>query len=1549
MKLSTVSWRKAVAAIAATVLGLLAVMIMAQSEGIAAVDAASSRATHWFVHQPSGRIVLVDGYGGRALASLDAGARGDELTAVEGGPGAFVLNETTAEARAIDSAELSLGPPLGLTTLGDGRAVAAVGQSGLVVVNRADDEATVVPAGGEPSGFSVVTGTAMAIAPDGAVWSLVNGDLLHRTPTSSTTTALGVDDAELSLVGNEPLVVDRANRRARLGDGSWQLLPTQADPSEIIVQQQGPSNECGWVGANDELWCVSRNGLEQTATIDGLDIDGSDVLAIAGDAAVVVKRGPSSIVRFDWREEEILEDLPASVPSDASLQVIATVDLIWVDDSAGEIVWAINPWSIEAIDKNDRGILVLGEEGDVVDPGDSPDATTSGADDSAASEPEVREPDDNGVDDPPVAVDDHVTARSGSGVPVQVTANDYDPDGEAIAVASVEPAGHGTVDIGTASTVVYTPDPGYVGLDQFDYKIVDGNGTEASASVVLELLAPDSTNKSPVGIEDHSHTGAGVPVIVEVLLNDVDPERDSLRIGSFSPPEGVGETVLGEVTETVGPSGLAALRFAPSEGFEGTAIFSYHPVDALDAVGEAVEVRVEVAHAGDENRPPVARPEAIRLRPNLTTSLPVLVNDDDPDGDPLTLSVIEPLPDGLSVEAEGQQLAVTVRAGAAALVPFEYEIDDGNGHQVRGSVLVDVIDDIEPNRPPVVSADAEKAVVGKSVVIDVTANDVDPDGDPLVVVDVSQPDGDRGDAVVFSRSQIQFSPSPLADDTDEVNARFTYTVSDGRGHEVVGEITVTVLPEALPEPPFARDDSTFTFVDVPVTVDVLHNDGDPSGGRPSLVGTPGCLSGGRAIVTADGQVRFDPPRGLSGAFSCTYEVTNDRGLRAGASIIVSVREPELTNQPPDVVDDTLTVEVGETASIDVTANDSDPDGDDDDLEVVSSTAPLLGAAERNGNTIVFTADQLTGVSSIDYQVVDSEGAVSLGRLLIRVIEKANIPPIAVADVKTIFGPGSPQQFAVLDNDSDPDETPGGLELVSASVVSGNGTVSVSGSIVIISPDPGFVGEIVAEYTISDGGGLTTDSLVVLKIDEPLNRPPDARDDNTEVVNGGTVTSSILFNDVDPDGDSLVVSLVGGPDPGIGSASLGIDQSVIFTALPGASGTATINYQVSDGELIDSAALRITVHPCSESTPVASDAFLETGYQQSIAVDLNSYGLNGNIVEVVGPAGFDAGVYSPPAGENGNVAITYAVVNSCRLRASGTVTIDVNQDPIVSPKSVNVSRGGSLEVHVSDLATDSEPLTISASPAAPAWVTTEASRLVISPPEGTAVGSYSWTSTVVDPGGLTGSVPITATIVNAVPLANPDSVDVSDGSAASFDVLDNDTDPDGPHNQLRVRVVPATITFTNGETGTVVISPSGREITIDPQGGLGTAQFEYTIEDDDGGVSAAASISVVGPRLNTPPFANNQSVAVVAGVATPLSLDAGDADGDPISVINLVDPSGVVTNVSGMTATIMAPVPGTYTFTYQVEDADDPSGVATVTIDASPPTTTTTTTTTTSPP
>ena len=103
--------------------------------------------------------------------------------------------------------------------------------------------------------------------------------------------------------------------------------------------------------------------------------------------------------------------------------------------------------------------------------------------------------------------------------------------------------------------------------------------------------------------------------------------------------------------------------------------------------------------------------------------------------------------------------------------------------------------------------------------------------------------------------------------------------------------------------------------------------------------------------------------------------------------------------------------------------------------------------------ITFTAGQTLGNTTINYQVADEDGAVSLGRLLVEITEKANRAPVAASETRTIFGPGVPTSFDVLANATDPDNTPGGMSVVSAAHVSGDGTVSLAGRVVTITPEP----------------------------------------------------------------------------------------------------------------------------------------------------------------------------------------------------------------------------------------------------------------------------------------------------------------------------------------------------------------------------------------------------------------------------------------------------------------------------------------------------------------
>lgn len=59
--------------------------------------------------------------------------------------------------------------------------------------------------------------------------------------------------------------------------------------------------------------------------------------------------------------------------------------------------------------------------------------------------------------------------------PINVLANDSDPDGDPLSVLSVTQASHGTFSVDSERDCVwYTPDPGFSGTDTFTYTVVDG-------------------------------------------------------------------------------------------------------------------------------------------------------------------------------------------------------------------------------------------------------------------------------------------------------------------------------------------------------------------------------------------------------------------------------------------------------------------------------------------------------------------------------------------------------------------------------------------------------------------------------------------------------------------------------------------------------------------------------------------------------------------------------------------------------------------------------------------------------------------------------------------------------------------------------------------------------------------------------------------------------------------------------------------------------------------------------------------------------------------
>ena len=91
------------------------------------------------------------------------------------------------------------------------------------------------------------------------------------------------------------------------------------------------------------------------------------------------------------------------------------------------------------------------------------------------------------ISESPQAVDDQATTEAGVPVVIDVLANDLLPDGQQISLIAVTLPFRGRLTFNPDKTLTYTPNPGFVGTDDFSYTIGNGQGGTAKAKVTIEV------------------------------------------------------------------------------------------------------------------------------------------------------------------------------------------------------------------------------------------------------------------------------------------------------------------------------------------------------------------------------------------------------------------------------------------------------------------------------------------------------------------------------------------------------------------------------------------------------------------------------------------------------------------------------------------------------------------------------------------------------------------------------------------------------------------------------------------------------------------------------------------------------------------------------------------------------------------------------------------------------------------------------------------------------------------------------------------------------
>lgn len=276
-------------------------------------------------------------------------------------------------------------------------------------------------------------------------------------------------------------------------------------------------------------------------------------------------------------------------------------------------------------------------------------------------------------------------------------------------------------------------------------------------------------------------------------------------------------------------------------------------------------------------------------------------------------------------------------------------------------------------------------------------------------------------------------------------------------------------------------------------------------------------------------------------------------LDAGAAVAAAAA----FNNDPIAGDDSLTTDEDVNLTVDALANDSDPDGDT--LAISSMVQPTHGSATANNDgTITYTPDQnYFGNDSLTYTLSDGNGGTDTGTVFINVVA-VNDPPEVNGDT---LGVAKNETAGIypLQNDLDIDSST--LNIIDFTTPA-NGSVTLQlDQQFIYSPNENFVGSDQFQYTISDGDGGSSSGWVDVTVTE-INRAPVALDDSIETTEDHSATFSVLLNDTDPDGDTLLVTDIGAPLHG--SVILNTDGTLSYTPKADYHGSDSFLYTVSDG-------------------------------------------------------------------------------------------------------------------------------------------------------------------------------------------------------------------------------------------------------------------------------------------------------------------------------------------------------------------------------------------------
>ena len=683
-----------------------------------------------------------------------------------------------------------------------------------------------------------------------------------------------------------------------------------------------------------------------------------------------------------------------------------------------------------------------------------------------------------GSNDLPTAVADSISVTEGGTVTQLVSTqtsvlfNDSDDDtSDSLTAVLDTDVTNGSLTLNSNGTFSYTHNGSQTSSDSFTYHANDGTGNSNTVTVSISI---SNTNDTPIAVADSiavAEAGTATQLTTtqtSVLFNDSDEENDTLAAAL------VNNVSNGSLT--LNSNGTFSYTHDGTETSSDS--FTYRATaNGGTSLSNEVTVSITVTNSNDS---PVAVADSIYVTEGgtvtelTTTQTSVLFNDTDEENNSLT-AVIDTSPTNASsftLNTNGT-FSYTHDGSETTTDSFTYHANDGNSdsNTITVSISIGALND-----RPVANDDGPAAVTEvSSVIIDLLANDTDPENSSLSITNLEAGTAaSNGSVVNNGDGTVTYTHNGSQTSSDS----FTYTANDGT-LDSLSAATVTVSVNNVNDSPIGIADSisvteagTATQLTTTQT-SVLFNDTDEENNSltASVVSN---VSNGSLTLNSNGTFSYTHDGSETSSDSFTYQANDGNSNSSTTTVSISITN---TNDSPVAVADSINVNEGGTATTLASGQSSvsfnDTDEENNSLTAVIDSSPTNASSftlNTNGTFSYTHNGSETTSDSFTYHVNDGNSNSNIATVTIN-ITGINESPSITSTAGTTAEEDSAYSYQITVSDPDTSDSSATDFTYSLSGEPTGMSVNSTGLITWTPPRTGTFNDVIGPITltVADGG------------------------------------------------------------------------------------------------------------------------------------------------------------------------------------------------------------------------------------------------------------------------------------------------------------------------------------------------------------------------------------------------------------------------------------------------------------------------------------------------